>query len=370
MKIVKFNATAIKVPLPRPVKGSTYQYTHVQAVTLEVETDEGITGCSYIADAFDHAGAMVQLIQGPISDHLVGEDPLATARCWEKLRVVCRTVHRRGRDDGLHAQGLVDMALWDIVGKVAKLPLSKLWGGYCESRPVIAIGGYYVDGKKPEAYAHDAHELVERGFAGIKLKVGGLSIEEDVRRVKAVREAGGESFLLAVDSNQAWSVSEAVEFAQRTADYDLLWMEEPVHWENDRTWLAQLRAKINVPLCAGQSEVSVNGCKELLEAGAIDICNFSSTYGGGVTPWLQAAGLAKVFGAQLAFTGEPQQAIHYMTAFEHGTVIEAFHPDRDPVFYEIVMPPSGIHDGYLAVSDAPGWGYDIPADYLNAHRVT
>ena len=171
-----------------------------------------------------------------------------------------------------------------------------------------------------------------------------------------------------MDANQAWSVAEAVDFAQRTADYNLLWIVEPVHWENDRTWLAVLRKQNNVRLCAGQNEVSVNGCKELLAAGAIDICNFSATYGGGVTPWLQSAALAKVFGAQLAFTGDPQQSIHYMTAFEHGTVIEAFHPDRDPIFFEIVMAPSEIRNGILRVPDKPGWGYDIPADYLKAHR--
>ena len=367
MKIIEIAATELKVPLPKVFSGSNYVYTHRKAMVIDVQTDAGITGSCYTGDDFNIGSQIAQLINSEFRELLTGVDPLATARCWEQMRNFARNI-LGDRRIALHAQALVDMALWDIVGKTADLPLSKIWGGYCDTRPVI-VTGYYLPDKRLEAYAEDTLDLQARGYGGIKLKIGALSPQEDANRVEAVRESGGETFIIAVDANQAWSVAEAIEFAQRVVDYQVLWLEEPVQWENDATWLAQLRRHTNLPLCAGQSEWTLAGCRQLMAQGAIDICNFQPTYSGGVTPWLQMAGLAKAYGVQLANTGDPQISMHFMTAFAHSTLIELYHPDRDPVFYELVMPSEQIKNGTVSLSTRPGWGYDIDPDFVERYRV-
>ena len=128
---------------------------------------------------------------------------------------------------------------------------------------MILIGGYYGHGD----LADEVVEVRELGVAGMKLKVGGASPKVDAERFRTVREVAGDDFLIAADANQAWTRGEAIEFARLIEGLDLLWFEEPCRWDNDRRDLRDVRTIAGVPVCAGQSEYSAGGCRDLFEAG-------------------------------------------------------------------------------------------------------
>jgi D-galactarolactone cycloisomerase len=283
LKISAVKAHAEAIPLPRPFHGSNYVYTAKKAVFIEIDTDAGIQGYCYLGDDFGLGNEIAGKINQDIGPALLGADPLNVQDHWQWMRGFCRDI-LADRRVALHAQALVDICLWDIVGKERGQPLAAVFGEAPTARPVIAVAGYYAPGKTLADLADEALELIRLGCAGMKLKVGGAELGQDTARVQAIRRAAGPEFLLAVDANQAWSLGEAKEFLAQTADENLYWLEEPVHWDNDVADLATLRAGTDVPICAGQSEWSVAGAKRLIEAGAIDICNLHPGYSGGVTP--------------------------------------------------------------------------------------
>ncbi len=331
MKITSIEAQAFSYPLPRHFKGSNYVYTHKKGMFAKAATDAGIEGFCYLGDDFGLGAKIAEAVNTDFAKLLIGRDPVNTADIWQDMRPLARDI-LGDRRVLLHAQALCDILCWDLRAKAAEKSLVDLLGQKQEKTPIIAIAGYYKDGHPTDGLKEEIHDLQALGCQGIKLKVGGLSIADDVARVRAVRAAGGASFLLAVDANQGWSLKEAVEFSHACEDQDIFWIEEPVHWDNDIKDLAALRKETDIPICAGQSEISVAGIARLIDAGAVDICNLHAGYAGGITPWLEAAELARKNGLKVANTGEPQFSASLILACEHGMGLEIYHPDRDPVF--------------------------------------
>ena len=221
---------------------------------------------------------------------------------------------------------------------------------------LMSIAGYYTTQNSLSDLADETRNLIELGCSGMKLKVGGLSIEEDIARVQTVRDAGGDNFNFAVDANQAWSLSDALKFVNACGNLNLAWVEEPVHWDNDIADLAALRKQTDIPICAGQSENSVAGIARLIDAGAVDICNLHPGYAGGITPWLLAADLARKNNLEVANTGEPQLSASLMLAMEHGMSIEIYHSDRDPIFPRHCPAFNARKNGRIEETENYGWG--------------
>lgn len=290
---------------------------------------------------------------------------MAIERCWELSRPVAFNI-LRDRRLGLVAQACVDSALWDAIGKALGQPLWRLWGGYRDELPMICIGGYY-DGD--QTVAEEVAELRERGLAGMKFKVGGRDPETDARRYLEARAAGGPDFVLAADGNQGWTREQAVAFARLIDGADLRWFEEPCHWHNDRRTMADVRAMAGVPVCR-QSEFSAGGCRDLMVAGAIDVCNFDASWSGGPTEWRRVAGMALSFDVAMAHHEEPQVAAHLLASIPHGTYVECFHPDRDPIWWNLVANRPKLVDGQIALPTGPGLGWELDEDYIECHRVT
>ncbi|MHB1468795.1 MAG: enolase C-terminal domain-like protein, partial [Solirubrobacteraceae bacterium] len=215
----------------------------------------------------------------------------------------------------------------------------------------------------------EVQELLEMGVAGMKLKVGGLTPEEDAKRFRQAREAGGPDFLLAADANQGWTLAEATRFCRLVQDDGLMWFEEPCHWDNDRRAMRDLRFTTGVRVCAGQSELSAAGCRDLMESGAVDFCNFDASWSGGPTEWRRVAAIARAYGVTMAHHEEPQVASHLLCGIPHGSCVECFHPDRDPIWWNLIANRPPLSDGKLELHDAPGLGWELDEDYIDAHRV-
>ena len=236
----------------------------------------------------------MRVIADEMTPKLIGRKVMAIEEAWDLTRASTEPF-LRDRRIGLRAQACIDSALHDAVGKLAGLPLHVLWGSALTEVPVIVLGGYYRDWNELKELAEEVSELKAAGAAGIKLKVGGRSPQADAARARVVRRAGGDDFVLACDANQGWTRAEAIEFAGRVADLNLRWFEEPCKWDNDRADMASVRAATRLPISAGQSELSRFGCRDLMAAGSIDICNFDASWGGGPTEWRRVAALAQSY---------------------------------------------------------------------------
>jgi L-alanine-DL-glutamate epimerase-like enolase superfamily enzyme len=355
----------IRVPLARTFRGSNYHMTHRSTIVTRVHTEAGVVGEAYAGDEDADLAEIDGIINSEIAPALTGRDAFATELCWKLARPATSNI-LRDRRRGLVACACVDAAIWDAVGKALDEPLWRLWGGFRASLPAIAIGGYYGTNVGLEA---EIEELIELGFAGMKLKVGGLSVEEDAARVRSAREVGGPEFVLAADANQAWTADEAVRFANLVGEFGLAWLEEPCRWDIDLRAMRTVRQRTSVPVCAGQSELSAGGCLELMVGDAIDVCNFDASWSGGPTEWRRVASAALACGVSMAHHEEPQIAAHLLASIPHGTFVECFHPDRDPIWWNLVANRPHLRHGAMQVPVAAGLGWELDEAYLAKHRI-
>src|SRR5690606_38083427 len=212
----RIEVIAAEVPLERAYAGSIYAITHRTAVVTRVTTRDGIVG-----EALNTVGekgllpGLVRIIEEEIAPAIIGQSLFATERCWQ---IMDRATDHASRDRrlGLRAMACVDTALWDGVGKALGAPLYRLWGGYRDIVPVIAIAGYHT-GEDAAAFGDEMLELKALGMGGCKFKVG-RDPAEDAERVRAAREAAGPDFVLCVDANRGWSRQEAIDFGRRIGD--------------------------------------------------------------------------------------------------------------------------------------------------------
>ncbi len=366
LRIRAIETIPLRAQLPRTFRGSKYQMSTRCTIITRLITEEGIVGTVYNGDEDETQGAILNIIHQELAPALHGMDALNVEGCWQAMLPATRDI-LRDRKLATSAIACVDTAIWDAVGRALGVPLYKLWGGYRDTRPIVAIGGYYHD-----ALGTIAEEIAwyrEHGLAGCKFKVGGATPTEDAARFRVAREAAGPEFLLMADANQGYTVAEAVLFCRLTEGLGLRWFEEPCGWENDRRAMRDVRLMSGVPVAAGQSEIGLAGVRDLMMDGAIDVCNFDASWASGPTEWRRAAALAQAFSVQMAHHEEPQISAHLLGALPHGTYVECFHPNRDPLFWELIANRRGPTDGLYRVPDGPGFGLELDEAAIQRYRV-
>ena len=365
LRLERIETIPLRVPLVRTYRGSAYKMTHRSTLVVRLHTDAGIVGEAYVGDEDAALGAIDAIVHEEIAPRIIGEDLFALERIWERARPATFDI-LRDRRLGLVACAGIDTAAWDAVGKAVEQPLWRLWGGYRNTVPMISIGGYY--GSDADIPAEVA-ELRERGLGGMKFKVGGLTPEEDAARFHQARAAAGDDFILLADANQGWSPRDAIRFARLVENDGMTWFEEPCRWHNDRLAMRDVRYASGARVCAGQSEFSAAGCRDLMAEGAVDVCNFDASWSGGPTEWRRVAAMALSYDVAMGHHEEPQVASHLLCSIPHGTFVECFHPDRDPIWWNLVANRPSLVDGSITLSERPGLGWELDEDYIAAHRV-
>ena len=362
----RIETIALRAPLGRRFSGSAYSMDNRCTIVTRLHTSDGLVSEVYTGDTDVEQAIIVGIIHDELAPRLLGHTASDPEGAWRLMEPATNDI-LRDRGLALQAIACVDEAIWDVFGRAVGLPLHRVWGSTTDRVPISIIGGDYH--LSVDEVATGIRSAVDAGFAGMKFKVGGKSPAEDAKRVRAAREAAGPDFALMVDANQGYSRAHAVEFARYVWDLDIRWFEEPVRWTNDARWMRDVRYQTGIPVCAGQSETTLTGIRDLMIGGAIDVSNFDASWAGGPTIWRKAAGLAAAFGVELGHHEEPQIASHLLASVPDHTFVECFDEERDPFFWRLTEMSSRIADGRYALPDRPGFGIELDWDYVRAHTV-
>ena len=339
-------------------KVETIGYTIVR-----VTTDDGIEGFGV---TYHEVGgeATKMLIEKNIAPRIIGKDPFETEVIWADMFQYLRGVGRKGLM--FCALSAVDIALWDLKGKILDIPLYRLWGGNQKKVPVYGSGGWtsYTD----DELVAEMKDIVSRGYKMIKFKVGyngGQSPSRDVERVRKVREAVGPDIGIMLDANNCWDAATGARFANRVKDYDIMFLEEPV-FADDIPGLSRFKQSTDLPLASGEHEYTKYGARDLIMHNAADIVQLDGTRAGGFTEMLKIAALTQAWNLKFAPHAMENIHIHLVSACPNALFLE-----RLLLFEEITRnvydgAPEPV-DGYMTIPDEPGLGLKLNMDFINEH---
>lgn len=321
---------------------------------ITILTKSGVTG---IGSAYSHPDLVRVIIEGHLGPHLVGENALDIAGLWAKMYELTRWYGRKGV--AMSTLGGIDVALWDIRGKVEGQPIYRLLGGQAPDVRAYASGLFW---------ATDLAELTEevarvraQGFSNVKMRLG-REPGYDRAAVNTVRKALGEDGLVLVDGSHRYEVDEARQLATDLVPLGVGWFEEPFPPEELAKYVS-LRSDCPLPLAAGENEFGLQGFSELARAGAVDIMQADASRTGGISEVSRVARLAASLGLRLApHTWSDAVAIianaHAVAAAPTGFTVEV---DRtgNPFVDQLLTEPISVTDGRLQLSDRPGLGITL-----------
>jgi D-galactarolactone cycloisomerase len=364
MKITKVQVYILRAPeTGRPHWVSHFTVPKASEILVRMHTDEGVEGIG-MATSYTPIEAAIHAFRSGIGELIIGADPLAPEQLYQKLFALTwqRRSHEKGwsREAVVRISAAVDIAAWDILGKVAGLPLYRLFGGYRSEVPCYVTCAYYRDGKTQSELRDEIQMLKAQGHQGFKAKAGGLPLGEDLERLALVREIIGDDKDLMVDVNRGWDLATAIEGARLLEPLRPRWLEEPVRWADDRRELKLLAQKTRIPLSAGESELTSYGCRALLEEEAIRILQFDCTMMGGFTEGRKLAALCEMNHVQVAPHHDCFIHAHLVAASPAGCIVESFtDPERDPLQAELFADPPKIAHGSLKLKEQAGLGLTL-----------
>jgi L-alanine-DL-glutamate epimerase-like enolase superfamily enzyme len=353
MKITKVEAIVVNMPMViegvvLPQQGGRPR-TSMDTLLVRVDTDAGVSGWG---EGFGHRifTATKAALDSFIGPMCVGRDPTAISALVDELQRGLAGVGRNG--PAMYALSAIDIALWDIAGKLAGLPLYRLLGG----SPRASLPGYasLLRYGEPAAVTHYVERALKRGYRHIKLH------EITVPQIAAARKAAGPDVSIMVDCNCPWTVAEAIAMASELRQFNLKWLEEPVWPPEDHAGLARVQDQGGIPTAAGENAM-LPEFRGLLEAGAVSYAQPSVTKVGGVTQMRKVMALADAHGVETvphsAYFGPGLLAsIHCIAAMPRESLVERYDADFavNPL-HDAILPDK---NGRLAVPQGPGLGVD------------
>jgi len=346
MKIRAIRARAVAAPMRRPLATSTGALTVAPLLLIDLETDAGVVGRSYLFGIGKHnlpplaklVEAMAEMVKG---------DEVAPFDLERKLRA--RYTLLGVHNIVLFAMSGIDMAAWDAVGQALGQPLARLLGA--APRPVLAYNSKGLGLLPEKELAKEAAELVDEGFRAVKLRLGRPSARDDLNALKAVKKQIGPDVTLMVDFNQALSVAEAIRRGRMIDDEGgVYWIEEPVR-ADDFAGSAKVSGEVRTPIQIGENFMGPEQMAQALAAGACDYVMPDAQRIGGVTGWMRAAALAQGAGVEMSSHLFPEVSCHLLAATPTCHWLE-YVDWADAVLEH----PAELKDGHVVVPGAPGTG--------------
>ena len=365
MKITAVKPFILHVPVTgSQISDSTHTISHWGVVGAMIETDAGLTGYGYTGT---HAHLpsdqlITRCIETCHAPLLLGEDARETERLWLKLarNPALQWVGRAGITT--LAQAAVDIALWDIKAKSAGVPLWHLLGGRSKER----LKAYNTDigwlSIPTPQLVDGARRAVDEGFSGVKIKVGSAVVDDDIRRLAAVRETIGPRVTLAVDGNGKWDLPTCLRFVHAARDLDLYWFEEPLWYDDVQSHAALARASC-VPVALGEQLYTQDAFAQFIAQGAVHWVQPDVTRLAGITETIRVADLAHANRLPIApHAGEMSQVHVHLSYWHPACPLLEYIPWIKDCFVE----PANVVDGHFLLPQVPGAGTTPTADAMRA----
>src|ERR671918_935180 len=363
MKITDVRTIRLRAEIPPD--GQVFSRSGVRnsrfATLVRIETDEGVTGIGSCSGNGEMIEAVVTKVLKPL---LLGMEPTAMDDIWDKAYF--RGGHKEfgTRGVGVVALSGVDIALWDILGKVRGLPLYQLLGGKCRDKvPVYATALYPEEASK---VAKRARGFAEQGFHGVKIKVG-FDLDQDIRIVRAVRQELGKDFVVMTDANQGYSLEVALRAADAFADCGAYWLEEPLFVE-DIEGHAILREKGRAPIAVGENLHMRSGFENFIVRGAVDFIQPDVARAGGITEIRAITAMAAKHKLPVSFhtwgDGVALAASVHLAAALQDCIVMELDYTYNPLREELLREPFKVENGYLIPPEKPGLGIELDQQAL------
>lgn len=342
---------------------------------VKVETDAGIHGIGEASLQYKDEVLKIELES--FKRFLIGKDPSKIEYLWTAMY---RQVSWSGGPVTTSAISAIDLALWDIKGKVLGVPVNELLGGKYHDSIKLYANGWDRKDESPEAYAEGARKVVEQGYKALKLyPFNGPQIASPERislgieRVKTVRNAVGGDIEVAVDIRGQLNMDSARKVARKLEQYDIAWMEEPIPWDNPKAMI-DFAKSVNVTVSTGEQLYTRWGFREILEANAIGIIQPDICHAGGMTELKKISALAETYYVTVAphNSNGPISTIaslHLLTGIHNGLMQEIFL-NMIELYNEVLTESLEINDGRCHLNDKPGWGYDLKEEIVNKYPPT
>ena len=363
MKITDVRTIRLRASIP--TEGQVFSRSGVRntrsTTLIKVETDEGVFGLGSASGNGELIEFIVARVLKPI---LIGLDPTEIDEIWDTAYV--RGGHKEfgTRGVGVVALSGVDIALWDILGKVRGLPLYQLLGGKARDKVPVYATALYPE--EPSKVAARARGFADQGFHGVKIKVG-FDLDQDIRIVRAVRRELGKDFIVMTDANQGYSVDIGIKAAQAFADAGAFWLEEPLFVE-DIEGHAILREKGRTPIAVGENLHMTYAFENFIVRGAVDYIQPDVARAGGITEIRKITALAAKHNVPVSFhtwgDGVALAASVHLSAALQNCIVMELDYTYNPLREELLREPFRVESGYLTPPDKPGLGIELNQDAL------
>lgn len=346
-----------------------------------VETDDGAVGWGEAITQFPSAAkATAALIDG-MAETVIGRDPMENVAIWRELKAGSWWYGYRGGPASF-AISAIDIALWDVKGKLLGQPVVNLLGGAHRDRlPALASTHAWDPSLEKEAERHGRY-VREEGYIGVKVGMGkrgdtrlGYEIDRDAEFVRLLREAIGPDGWIMMDRGQhlPWDVSEAIARTRAFEEYDLRWIEEPLE-PTDVEGFRRLRAHTQTLIATGEREWDARGAAEVINSGIVDVVGCDVGRAGGITGSMQIIALVEAadvwFNSHAWSSAVNTAASIALSASTPRCLCQELKPDPNPMQHELVPEPFGQTDGWIDVPRAPGLGVEVDEQVLAKYRLS
>ena len=360
MKIVDLQIDGYRANHRIPYSNGRYTYDSTEIIICKIITDEGVSGIGWT-----HGDYIVIYSMLKIRPWIIGENPLRVERLWN-IMYKPKLLGRSGLE--MRAISAIDIALWDLIGKISRKSVWQMLGGYREEIPVYIAGGYYEKGKTISDLQKEIKENKSKKAKYFKMKIGKLSIKDDLERIDAVLDVIGDECGLMVDANNAYNRIDAIKIGKELDKRGIYWFEEPLI-PDDIDGLRLIASKIDTPLAVGENEYTKWGFKRLIDSGAVNIINADAQVLGGITEWKKVADYAQTSGVLIAPHGDQDIHSQLVGAVSNGLIVEYYDCNLNSLLQVFANHLCIGEDGMINLPiNVEGFGIEFDYELLEKFR--
>jgi len=326
------------------------------SVVLRVRADAGITG--WASSSFGNRGEGARVVQAILENEvkpiIMGKDPAFPRRIRADL---WKAMNYHGVTGvAQFAMAATDIALWDILGKSAGLPVYKMLGAYRDRMPVYSMCGWYYDNDGDlSRFKRQVVDAVEQGYKAVKIKVGKYSLDDDIRRIRLALDIIGKDRRLMVDANQVFDRKEALRRGRVYQELGCFWYEEPLP-PQDMEGFGMLAQALDIRIATGENLNTRYEFADLIGRHGADIVQPDNRRAGGVTEWMEIAAVADVHGVEVASHGGGATNLNMLLAMPNAIYMETGGPIK-------------MIDGEVPAPEEPGMSSEVGAEEIRKYKV-